>query len=63
MAKDPRSEHMARRQAAGLSYRRVADEFGTSKSTVGRKLKKDKKPKMDQPFSIRDGFSKMGPAK
>lgn len=57
---------MAKRQAAGLSYRDVAGEFGTSKSTVGRKLKQDKKEgfgKAIKPFSIKDGFTKLGPAK
>ena len=65
MAKDPKTEHMAKRQAAGLSYRDVADEFGTSKSTVGRKLKpkKDGFGKPIKPFSIKDGFTKLGPAR
>lgn len=31
-------EHMQRRNADGLSVRKIAKEFGTSKSTVHRKL-------------------------
>jgi hypothetical protein len=33
-------EHMAKRQKAGLSQRAIASDFNTSKSTVGRTLKK-----------------------
>lgn len=66
MKGDPKTEHMAKRQAQGLSYRKIGDQFGTSKSSVGRKLKKpdagfDLKPV--KPFSIKDGFTKLGSAK
>lgn len=36
---DKRKDHMQRRKEQGLSYRELADEFNTSKSTAHRKLK------------------------
>jgi hypothetical protein len=35
--RDRKAEHMAKRKAAGQTYREVAGEFGTSKSTAHRK--------------------------
>jgi transcriptional regulator with XRE-family HTH domain len=66
--KSPKTEHMAQRQAAGLSYRKLAGEFGVSKSTAHRALK-DKTDGFSKPvkkpkgFSLKDGFTKMGSAK
>lgn len=67
MAKDPKTEHMAKRQAQGVSYRSLAGEFGTSKSTAQRKLA-PKKPmaapvKKISPEEIKQGFTKIGSAK
>lgn len=38
--RDRRKEHIARRQSHGLSYRKLADEFGLSKSKLHRDMKK-----------------------
>ncbi len=53
-AKDPRSDHMAKRKAQGLTHRDVAREFGTSKSTAHRKV--------TAANMIRDGYVKGGKA-
>lgn len=45
---DKRTDHMARRKSQGLSYRKVGDEFGVSKSTAHR--------------TLRQGFTRMGKA-
>lgn len=37
---DKKTEHMERRKKHGLTYRDVAEEFGTSKSTAHRKIRK-----------------------
>lgn len=63
----PRNEHMAKRQAQVGSYRTVAKEFGVGKSTVGRAMKEPArigpKPKKVPGLDLRDGFTKIGPAK
>lgn len=46
-------EHMVRRAGAGISHRKIAAEFNTSKSTVGRKLKAS---------SLSQGYTAIGPA-
>ena len=51
---DPKSKHMARRRSQGLTHKEVAAEFGTSRQTVGRKLKG---------HALRQGFNSMGSAK
>jgi hypothetical protein len=67
MAKDPKTEHMAKRQAQGLSYRKIGDEFGVGKSTAHRKLAPQKPmaaPVMKiGPEEIKQGFTKLGSAK
>jgi transposase len=58
---------MAKRQAQGLSYRKIGDEFGVSKSTAHRKLAPEKPMaapvKKISPEEIKQGFVKIGSAK
>jgi transposase len=67
MTGDPKTEHMAKRQAQGLSYRKVAGEFGVSKSTAHRKLASQKPMAAPvekiKPEEIKQGFQKLGSAK
>lgn len=49
---EKRTGHMAQRKAAGLTYKEVAGEFGTSKSTAHRKVGK----------MIQQGYTKLGKA-
>lgn len=60
----PKLQHMARRQSQVGSVRKVADEFGVGKSTVHRAVTVQKAPKLAKPakVSLKDGFSKGGPA-
>lgn len=41
---DKHTEHMEKRRSRGQTIREVAEEFGTSKSTVHRKLHSDSRP-------------------
>lgn len=50
---DKKAEHMVRRAKHGLKHREIADEFGVSRPTVSRKIKKD---------ALRQGFNDMGSA-
>lgn len=56
-AADAKTQHMARRKAAGLTHSQVAKEFKTSRSTVGRKLRGAK------PDMLRDGYTSGGSAR
>ena len=53
ITKDPKAAHMAKRKAHGLKHHEIAAEFGTSRRTVGRKLKGE---------ALRQGFNSMGSA-
>lgn len=44
------AEHMAKRQAQGLTYRQIAGEHGVSKSTAHRRV-------------LQQGFQRMGSAR
>lgn len=56
-----RNDHIAQRQSQVGSYRTVAKEFGVGKSTVGRAV--GPKPKKVPGLNLKDGFTKIGPAK
>lgn len=53
---DKRAQHMAKRKSAGMSHSAVAKEFGVSKSTSHRNVKKIGGDYM------RQGFSRIGSA-
>lgn len=42
---DKKTEHMEKRRNRGQTYREVAEEFNTSKSTAHRKIKKNEEEK------------------
>lgn len=42
---DKKIEHMEKRRSRGQTYRELADEFSTSKSTAHRKMKERNKEK------------------
>lgn len=52
---DPKIGHMAKRRGHGLKHREIAKEFGTSRQTVGRKLK-------GHGNTLRQGYNRMGSA-
>ena len=54
-AADKKAGHMARRKAQGLKHHEIAAEFGTSRRTVGRKLK-------GHGDTLRQGFNRLGSA-
>lgn len=63
MSSDPaptnkREAHMAKRRSHGLKHREIAAEFGTSRQTVGRKLKKH----ASGGDTLRQGFNRLGSA-
>jgi DNA-binding IclR family transcriptional regulator len=53
---DKRLDQMARRHGQHKSIRKTADEFGVSKSTAHRHLKKLTAPKQDM---IRQGYTRL----
>jgi hypothetical protein len=50
------AKQMAKRKKAGVSYRTLAAEHGTSKSSAHRAVKGDTEP-------MRQGFNRLGSAK